>query len=91
MAGAEKGRLSLGLPLLYVRSPAFPLRGVPKPFEGGYRLLDSNDEKEVVLLGKRSKVVWKEIFCRYIVKNGKRIYPKRSKFFHFFIKVKDMD
>jgi Zn/Cd-binding protein ZinT len=26
-----------------------------------------------------------EIFCRYIIKNGKRIYPHRSKFFHFFI------
>lgn len=25
-----------------------------------------------------------EVFCRYITKNGKRIYPKRGKFFHFF-------
>ena len=23
------------------------------------------------------------IFCRYIVRNGKRIYPKRSRFFRF--------
>lgn len=29
-----------------------------------------------------------EIFCRYIVKNGKRIYPKNAKFFHFFVKAK---
>ena len=27
----------------------------------------------------------KEIFCKYITKNGKRIYPKNGKFFHFFI------
>lgn len=29
-----------------------------------------------------------EVFCHYIVKNGKRIYPKRAKFFHFFVKRK---
>ena len=28
----------------------------------------------------------KEIFCRYIRKNGKYIYPKRAKYFHFFVK-----
>ena len=27
----------------------------------------------------------KEIFCKYITKNGKRIYPKNGKLFHFFI------
>ena len=27
----------------------------------------------------------KEIFCRYIRKNGKIIYPKNSRFFHFWI------
>lgn len=26
-----------------------------------------------------------EIFCKYITKNGKKIYPKNGKFFHFFI------
>lgn len=26
-----------------------------------------------------------EVFCRYIWKNGKRIYPKKSKVFHFWI------
>lgn len=26
-----------------------------------------------------------EIFCKYIYKNGRRIYPKRAKSFHFFI------
>ncbi|WP_276629852.1 hypothetical protein [Prevotella pallens] len=28
------------------------------------------------------------IFCRYIVKNGKRIYPKNSQFFSFLVKPK---
>ncbi len=30
----------------------------------------------------------KEIFCRYIVKNGKKIYPKKGKFFHFWVDEK---
>lgn len=25
------------------------------------------------------------IFCRYIVKNGKRIYPKTSRYFSFLV------
>lgn len=29
-----------------------------------------------------------EVFCRYIVKNGKRIYPKAASCFHFFVKTK---
>ncbi len=29
-----------------------------------------------------------EIFCRYIVRNGVRIYPKNGKFFHFIVKKK---
>lgn len=27
----------------------------------------------------------KEIFCRFIRKNGKIIYPKNGKLFHFFV------
>ena len=27
----------------------------------------------------------KEVFCRYIRKGGKIIYPKKGNFFHFFI------
>ena len=26
-----------------------------------------------------------EVFCRYIRKNGKIIYPKKGKFFHFWV------
>ncbi len=29
----------------------------------------------------------REIFCRYIWRYGKRIYPKNAKFFHFFVKA----
>ena len=25
------------------------------------------------------------VFCRYITKNGKRIYPKNGKFFRFWV------
>ena len=32
--------------------------------------------------------VYKEIFCKYIIKNGKHIYPKNGKCFHFWVKVK---
>ena len=27
----------------------------------------------------------KEVFCRYIKKNGQIIYPKKGKFFHFWV------
>jgi hypothetical protein len=30
---------------------------------------------------------YREVFCRYIVRKGKRIYPKNARFFHFFVKV----
>ncbi|MGN1369499.1 MAG: hypothetical protein ACI4WX_11565 [Aristaeellaceae bacterium] len=29
----------------------------------------------------------KEIICRYIRKNGRIIYPRNSKFFHFWVDV----
>jgi len=29
---------------------------------------------------------YREVFCRYITKKGKRIYPKNARFFHFFVK-----
>jgi len=31
---------------------------------------------------------YKEVFCRYIVRNGKIIFPKNGKVFHFFVKIK---
>jgi len=32
--------------------------------------------------------VYKKVFCRYITKNGKRIFPKTAKCFCFLVKVK---
>ncbi len=31
---------------------------------------------------------YKEVFCRYIIRNGKIIFPKNGKVFHFFVKIK---
>ena len=31
--------------------------------------------------------IYKEVFCKYVVKNGKKIYPKKAKALHFFIEV----
>lgn len=31
------------------------------------------------------------VFCRYITKNGHRIYPKKSKFFRFWVDDKADD
>ena len=35
---------------------------------------------------KKSSTDYREVFCRYIVGNGKIIYPKNGKVFHFFVK-----
>ncbi len=34
---------------------------------------------------KEKKLIKIEIFCRYIKKKGRIIYPKNAKFFHFWI------
>ncbi len=31
---------------------------------------------------------YKEIFTRYVHKNGRIIYPKKAKYFHFWVKVR---
>gem|GEM_PF-7113592 len=28
------------------------------------------------------------VFCRYIIRNGKTIYPVKAKYFRFWVKVK---
>ena len=28
-----------------------------------------------------------EVFARYITRNGRRIYPKKAKFFHFYVRT----
>lgn len=30
---------------------------------------------------------YREVFCRFIIKNGKVIYPKTGKVFHFYVKA----
>ncbi len=29
----------------------------------------------------------KEIYCRYVRRNGKIYFPKKAKYFHFFVKA----
>lgn len=36
----------------------------------------------------RNSSEWVEVFARYITRNGKTIYPKNSKYFHFWVKRK---
>lgn len=37
------------------------------------------ENKQSASVGKR------EIICAYIVKNGRRIYPRTSRYFHFWV------
>jgi hypothetical protein len=34
---------------------------------------------------KHAPIGKREVFCRYITRKGKRIYPKKAKFFHFWV------
>ena len=34
----------------------------------------------------KRQTVWVEIFTPYIVRNGRIIYPKTAKYFHFWVK-----
>lgn len=36
--------------------------------------------------GLTSIAGYRLVYCRYITRNGKRIYPKRAKFFRFWVK-----
>ena len=39
-----------------------------------------------------NKTAMREVFCRFIRKNGRIIYPKNARFFHFWVPVKsEMD
>jgi hypothetical protein len=37
---------------------------------------------------QKNSLDYDEVFARYITRNGKRIYPKKGKYFHFFVKKK---
>lgn len=30
---------------------------------------------------------YREVFCPYVIRKGKVIYPKKAKVFHFYVKV----
>jgi hypothetical protein len=37
---------------------------------------------------KKVQPGYREVFCRYVRRNGKIIYPKKARVFHFFVKEK---
>lgn len=39
-------------------------------------------------MSKNLRSGYREVFCRCIKRNGKIIYPKKAKVFHFFVKEK---
>lgn len=47
-----------------------------KHFEGAARM------------GKETPIDYEEVYCRYIMRKGKKIYPKNAKYFHFWVKKK---
>jgi Zn/Cd-binding protein ZinT len=38
-------------------------------------------------MNNKSSNVITEVFARYVTRNGRIIYPKKAKFFHFYIKT----
>jgi len=38
--------------------------------------------------GKACPIGYREVFCRYVRRNGKVVYPKNARFFRFFVKIK---
>ncbi len=42
-----------------------------------------------MVMAEDSKPGMVEVFCAYITRNGKRIYPKNGKCFHFWVKAKN--
>jgi hypothetical protein len=39
-------------------------------------------------MSKKLRPGYREVFCRYVIRNGKIIYPKKARVFHFFVKTK---
>jgi hypothetical protein len=39
-------------------------------------------------MAEPNPIDWELVYCRYIRKNGKVIYPKNGKFFRFWVKKK---
>jgi hypothetical protein len=61
--------------------------GRPASHKGG-ALGDSDyPRKETIMAKKPPPTGYREVFCRYIRRNGKIIYPKNGKVFHFYVKA----
>jgi len=68
----------------------------PPPLSGAAVLLLSNgasprkvapQKGDTVENKKSPRPGYREVFCRSIVKNGKVIFPKNGKVFHFYVKA----
>jgi hypothetical protein len=46
------------------------------------------EPKEVITVRVLEDKELIEVFCRYVVRKGKRIYPTNARFFHFWVKKK---
>ena len=42
-----------------------------------------NDPKKAIVEAKNPHDDKEYVFCRYVIRNGKRYYPKNAKFFRF--------
>jgi hypothetical protein len=62
-------------------------REKPSPFKGESRI-KVLPRKEKAMEKKSPRPGYREVFCAYVIRKGKIIYPKKAKVFHFFIKVK---
>jgi len=49
-------------------------------------LLHPGKESQVNIK-KAPRPGYREVFCRYITRNGKIIYPKNASVFHFYVKA----
>ena len=95
MAGTN-GVLRILAPLVicYCEAAALlPQEHLQGDFEGGAccrKTLTSNNEggENMLEYSRKNDIEYKLIFCKYIVRKGRRIYPKKAKCFRFWMKVK---
>jgi hypothetical protein len=64
---------------LLERGKTFPVQG-GEPNKG-------ESQKGEAMKTKMPRPGYREVFCRFIIKNGKVIYPKKAKVFHFYVKA----
>ncbi len=67
-----------------------------RPLEGSFPLAPFKGaspckvepQKGEAMKKKTPRAGYREVFCRYIIRNGKIMYPKKAKVFHFYVRVK---